>query len=45
MESKFKPFFQVIPVLSDTISSSFDYDPDPALEESDENDDNDPILP
>ena len=29
MESKFKPFFQVIPVLSDTISSSFDYDPDP----------------
>ena len=45
MESKFKPFFQVIPVLSDTISSSFDYDPDPALEEIDENDDDDPIIP
>ena len=37
MESKFKPFFQVIPVLSDVISTST-YDPTPGLEEEEEED-------
>ena len=37
MESKFKPFFQVIPVLSEVISTSA-YDPTPGLEEEEEED-------
>ena len=39
MESKFKPFFQVIPVLSDVISTSYINDPDPGLEEEEKEDD------
>ena len=33
MESKFNPFFQMIPLLADPISSSFAYDPEPGFEE------------
>ena len=44
MEDKFKPFLQVIPVLTDPISSSYSYDPSSGYEEGGGGTENDPVL-
>ena len=44
MEEKFKPFYQMIPVLSDVVSTSLHYDPTAGFQEEDEFDDDvDPL--
>ena len=44
MENKFKPFFQMIPILADVITTSSAYKPEGGLEDEIIDDDDGPIL-
>ena len=44
MENRFKPFFQMIPILADVIATSSAYNPEGGLEDEIIDDDDSPIL-